>query len=234
MRNPAWKRDELILALDLYFRLEYGQMDGKHPEVHKLSRLLTQFSEEVYERIVNSIPLKLANFKRFDPQYTGKGMKSGSKLDGAIWNEFVNDRNGLKREAEKIRTRIKHQTLISTSIENIPDEQKIRTEGGMKVFISKRVERNVKLRNQAIAIHGTCCMACDFDFGQKYGAWGEGFIEVHHLIPLSENKDYVRDTDPVKDLIVLCSNCHRMVHRKKNVVLSLDELIKKIQKPFAI
>ena len=30
-RNPKWQRDELILALDLYFRLEPGQIDARNP-----------------------------------------------------------------------------------------------------------------------------------------------------------------------------------------------------------
>ena len=31
MRNPKWYRDELILALDLYFKLEPGQMHARNP-----------------------------------------------------------------------------------------------------------------------------------------------------------------------------------------------------------
>ena len=40
MRNPKWHRDEVILALDLYYDLESGQMNSNNPEVIKLSELL--------------------------------------------------------------------------------------------------------------------------------------------------------------------------------------------------
>lgn len=32
-RNPKWQRDELILALDLYFQLEPGQLHAKNPHI---------------------------------------------------------------------------------------------------------------------------------------------------------------------------------------------------------
>jgi len=33
MRNPKWHRDEVILALDLYFKTEPGQIHARNPEV---------------------------------------------------------------------------------------------------------------------------------------------------------------------------------------------------------
>ncbi|MDR2282520.1 MAG: hypothetical protein LBE37_04895, partial [Sphingobacterium sp.] len=39
-RNPKWQRDELILALDLYFQLEPGQIHSKNPRIIELSDLL--------------------------------------------------------------------------------------------------------------------------------------------------------------------------------------------------
>lgn len=101
-----------------------------------------------------------------------------------------------------------------------------RTEGGVKVYTAKRYERISKYRDEAIAHHGKACMACKFNFAQSYGTLGDGYIEVHHAIPLSEKRK--RTTDPKRDLIVLCANCHRMVHRKRNVCLTLDELRSKL------
>lgn len=97
-----------------------------------------------------------------------------------------------------------------------------RTEGGQKVFISVRYERDPGLRRQALAIHGLACMACGFEFEKAYGELGAGYAEVHHMIPLAEAA--TRRTDPGTDLAVLCANCHRMVHRRREVCLSLDEL----------
>jgi 5-methylcytosine-specific restriction enzyme A len=50
------------------------------------------------------------------------------------------------------------------------------------------------------------------------------FAEVHHIKPLSELKGIKHETDPKTDLAILCANCHRMIHRKKNITLTLNEL----------
>ena len=105
---------------------------------------------------------------------------------------------------------------------NDPSSPEASTEGGEKVFISKRRERDPKLREQALALHGYDCMSCGFNFEAFYGEIGKGFIEVHHVVPLAAAKE--RRTDPDTDLIVLCANCHRMVHRQKGICLSLNEI----------
>ena len=99
---------------------------------------------------------------------------------------------------------------------------RVRTEGGEKVYVSVRRERDPKLRSDAIALHGLDCMACGFNFEDFYGRAGKDFIEVHHIVPLSDAGR--TETNPATDLIVLCANCHRIIHRRKNICLSLDEL----------
>jgi 5-methylcytosine-specific restriction enzyme A len=43
-RNPNWTRNELILALDLYFQAGRKWLDPGHPEVVALSHRLKRFS----------------------------------------------------------------------------------------------------------------------------------------------------------------------------------------------
>ncbi len=98
-------------------------------------------------------------------------------------------------------------------------------EGKKQAKYSVKYERNHRLRKMSIYIHGTKCMVCGFDFQKKYGDRGNGFIEVHHKKPVSTLK---KDTkiNPQKDMAVVCSNCHRIIHRKKDDVYD----IKKMQK----
>ena len=96
------------------------------------------------------------------------------------------------------------------------------TEGGRRAVVSRRIERDSAARREAIKRHGVQCQGCEFDFGAFYGPLGEGFIEVHHLQPLAERGK--SETDPATELAVLCSNCHRMVHRDRSYCLSLNEL----------
>lgn len=56
-----------------------------------------------------------------------------------------------------------------------------------------------------------CCEACGFDFKEKYGEYGDDFCEVHHLLPLSKSDGVVKTR--LEDLAIICSNCHRIIHR---------------------
>jgi 5-methylcytosine-specific restriction protein A len=75
-----------------------------------------------------------------------------------------------------------------------------------KPALREKKIRSVQARGEALA-----CEACGFDFGQTYGDRGQGFIECHHVEPLHQTGE--RATT-IRDLALLCSNCHRMIHRK--------------------
>jgi len=96
-------------------------------------------------------------------------------------------------------------------------------EGDKKYRYTAYYERKPKNRSEAIKIHGYSCMGCEFNFEKIYGEHGKNFIHVHHVKPVSEF-DEAKIIDPKVDLIVLCPNCHAMVHRNKKHTLSLLEL----------
>lgn len=98
-----------------------------------------------------------------------------------------------------------------------------KTEGTKKYKYSSYYERNPKLRKQALLIHGLTCKACGLNFENKYGILGKGFIHVHHLKPISESGE--TKVNPESDMVVLCANCHAMVHRQKDRTLTIEELI---------
>ena len=67
------------------------------------------------------------------------------------------------------------------------------------------------------------CEICGFSFYDKYGERGKDFIEAHHTKPVSEMKP--GDKTGIEDIALICSNCHRMIHRKIDN-LSVEELKK--------
>ncbi len=69
------------------------------------------------------------------------------------------------------------------------------------------------------------CEVCDFDFFEQYGEVGNGFCEVHHLLPLAQKG---RRTTTLSNLAVVCSNCHRIIHRGRKL-LGLQELRRHIK-----
>lgn len=96
-------------------------------------------------------------------------------------------------------------------------------DGRVTAFYGKRYERDPRNRQAAIRIHKCKCQACGFDYEKTYGELGKNFIEVHHVVPLSSRNEEV-EVNPETDLICLCANCHRMIHRKKNAIVTLEEL----------
>lgn len=121
------------------------------------------------------------------------------------------------------------ESSVSVDLEILEQEEE-HFEGKLYNRYINYYERDLKLRSKAILIHGTKCMVCGFNFEKIYGIHGKGFIEVHHLKPVSELKVDTK-IDPKTDLVVVCSNCHRMLHRNRNNVLPLEELKKIIQIP---
>lgn len=97
-------------------------------------------------------------------------------------------------------------------------------EGRAKCVHTTKYERDARNRIAAIQVHGLRCQVCGFDFGKTYGTLGEGFIEVHHIKPLHYLSGEEIEINPKTDLVCLCSNCHRMIHRRAEKILSIVEL----------
>lgn len=86
--------------------------------------------------------------------------------------------------------------------------------------------RNPQLTADAKAKYGHRCQICDFDFAERYGKLGENYIECHHLSPLAERPEAEQlsgTTTGLDEVRVVCSNCHRMLHRKRPAI-DPDEL----------
>ena len=143
------------------------------------------------------------------------------------WERSSDDQlwDAVKEHCDLAVANVSASVIDDLSAERPPEESRYtaRTEGGRKIVLSSKIERDPKLRDEALRIHGTTCQACGFSFESRYGHWGKGFAIVHHAVALS---DFVNehDTDPKKDLVVVCANCHAMIHRRKGVVLTIEDL----------
>ena len=95
-------------------------------------------------------------------------------------------------------------------------------EGLKKQITVNTYERNSKARQECIKHYGARCIICGFNFEEKYGEIGKGFIHVHHIKPLSEiNEKY--EINPIEDLRPVCPNCHAMIHKRKPAY-SIEEI----------
>jgi len=112
------------------------------------------------------------------------------------------------------------------------DENLMIYEGMEDVTNSKKYKRSKLLRDKAIK-HFTDengrikCKVCDFDFEEIYGEHGKGYIEIHHQKPVFQfDGDDMKKTisEALENLIPVCANCHRMIHRNRDNSLSYDEI----------
>ena|SRR3989339_69233 len=123
--------------------------------------------------------------------------------------------------------------LIKTGIiDELPDLDNSTSgkEGNPRLQNHLRRERNSKIVRQKkdITLKETGalrCEVCNFDFSQFYGELGKDFCEVHHLLQLSKADGEV--TTKLEELAVVCSNCHRIIH-KHDPMLTLNQLRKVI------
>jgi 5-methylcytosine-specific restriction protein A len=220
-RNPPWQRDELILALELYFRHRPDTISKKHPEVAALSELLNKLPihpdrpDAAKFRNVNGTYMKLCNFLARDPDYQGKGLEAGGRLEQEIWDEFASDREGLARIAEAIRK--SYLSVEPGGVAELAEEDEF-PEGKVLYRLHRSRERSPALvrraKEKAMDEHGRLfCTACGFDFATAYGDIGRGVIDCHHLLALADLT--TERATKLTEVALVCPNCHRIIHRKR-------------------
>lgn len=95
-------------------------------------------------------------------------------------------------------------------------------EGGTVTVKASLYERSKAARRKCLEHYGAQCQVCGLRFEERYGEIGEGFIEVHHEVLLSETEG-VSEVDPIEDLKPVCPNCHAMLHQD-SPPLTIEEL----------
>lgn len=176
---------------------------------HKPFNSINEFSILIKE----NLPLKAD-----DTGYIENILKSKKDIIHRVNKQFIQEE---KHSVEEVAS-------IITEIENTNPEL-IVTEGKVRLVTHIARERNSKIIKQkkqyAIEINKFYCEVCTFSFIDKYNA---EFIECHHRSPIAITG--VRKTKS-EDLALVCSNCHRMLHRKfDGKYLSVEELRKRINR----
>jgi putative restriction endonuclease len=114
--GKRWTRDELLIALNLYHKLTFGQFDQRNPAVMDLASKLGRTS--------GSVAMKLSNLASFDPALKIRGIEGlpgASKLDGMVWTEFhANLSETVPASEEAIRKLF--EASESSELEVIPKE----------------------------------------------------------------------------------------------------------------
>ena len=213
--NPAWTRDETLLALDLYFDLGGVIPSGRDARVKELSELLRSMPYHLTEarqptfRNSDGVAFKLQNIRQVA---TGKGLGNVSRMDREVWSDFGDSPSEVKRVALSIREAIRNNDIIEVEAEDANGEEF--KEGRLLTRWHSRRERNPKLRKQLLASRwpvGLNCEVCDLNRPNMPHDLQEALFEGHHLIPLATAAGERKTR--LEDMALLCASCHRLIHR---------------------
>lgn len=211
--NPKWTREEVILALELYFECGERIPSATDPRVRSLSDLLRAFphhSEAARKesfRNPDGVAFKLQNLRQVA---TGKGLGNVSQTDRAVWDELGAAHYRVKELAALIKAGI---NTLNEVRESEPDYE-VFAEGRVVTETHLRRERDPKLRSRLIERRkkkgGLICDLCERVPGEVPANLAESIYEAHHVIPLAVGDE--RSTK-LSDMALLCACCHRLVHK---------------------
>ena len=179
-----------------------------------------ELRNEINEYSPSYYPFEIAIFK--DPKF---------KKDSIV---KLSQGKYLRQCSDKLFTLLQETTKIHEIKSNEPEIKNTGieyVEGLRQKREAYFFMRNPKLVKDAKIKYGYVCQACNFDFSKFYGSLGENYIECHHENVLSERSEEEWDkniTTSIDDVKVLCSNCHRMLHRSRPA-LTFKDLLKYIK-----
>lgn len=222
-----WEWDEIVLACDLVATSGWLTIPESDPRVPALSQFLraqpnARYSEKF--RSVGSVHRKLEDLRTAHPDYGGKPTRGG-RTTRQVVEAFVADFAKMHRIAQALWTNGDLARLELDDTEGgacdepqgaTSEEYAEAVEGRVVQRLVKTRERDPKLRRSKIAQSrkergSIACETCGFDFELVYGELGDGFIHVHHKVPLHFSGEVKSTLD---DLVLVCVNCHQMIHRR--------------------
>lgn len=219
-RNPDWEWDEIVLACDLVAQNGWRALPAENPQVMELSELLQRMTLHPAEtrrpdfRNPNGVGRKTADIATRHPAYSGRPTH-GNAQDEQVMARFIAEFDVMHAVAESIRA-----SLADGEPPDFPREVGYEGESELegryllrwhayrerKPGLRRRKIESVVRRGEPLA-----CEVCQFDFERTYGERGHGYIECHHIDPLHVTGER---SVSIRDLALLCSNCHRMIHAK--------------------
>ena len=169
-----WTKEELIVALNLYLKLEFGKLHSGNPEIIHLASLLG--------RTPSSIAMRLNNFASVDPYHRQRGiggLPGGKRQVSPIWNEFINNKEELLFESERILAEKEHVAIEDKFSDLLKGTEKLKGEYKVRE-VKTRVNQNV-FRQIVLANYSTKCAITGIDIPD--------LLVASHIIPWAKREE---------------------------------------------
>lgn len=176
-----WTELELLIAMNLYCRLPFGQCNSRNKLVNEVAGKMN--------RTAGSISRKLGNIASLDPRHRARGvggLPNSSKLDREVWAEFQNNWSAMAEKSEAA-----FETLMegAVSIQPVPEIEQ--PSGPSEVERMARTRRlQTFFRNVVLSSYENRCALTGVAVPQ--------LLVASHIIPWSKNEG--RRADPTNGL----------------------------------
>lgn len=174
MKRRLWTSEEFIVVFNLYLKLPFGKMDSRTPEVIKMAKLI--------ERTPSAVAMRLVNFASVDPFHKNRGVKGlegGKKQCEPIFEKYINDRENLMFESEKILAKLEGKNLEHKYKEDLFDI--FQYEGKVKERVIKtRINQNL-FRKIVLSNYNSKCAISEIDIPE--------LLVASHIKPWAKDKE---------------------------------------------
>ncbi|MDX2152743.1 MAG: HNH endonuclease [Bryobacteraceae bacterium] len=151
-----WTRDELVVAMNVYGRLAFGQLHARTPLVQEVAARLG--------RTPGALAMKLCNLASLDPQITASGrvgLRGASRLDREVWGAFHADWTQLAAESEaRFETLMRGSRFVPREDESTADEADTVREGPTEAAVTgtRRLGQHFFRRVVLVSYGERCCI----------------------------------------------------------------------------
>lgn len=213
-KENGLKTSELIILLS-----DELEISGRDAEI-LTGRNDTRFSQKV-RNLVSHRTLEnkgLATYENIGRDGLHKITDEGEKylLENINNFTFILDNNFNEEQRKDVIEKDYSNLIIE---EGFTKFSQVQTKSRSRKLVA--IAKEHYSRNQKIY-----CSACNFNFENFYGEIGKGYIEIHHLIPIFVREDNFEQsiTEALSGVVPVCANCHRIIHRKNDQLLSIPSL----------
>jgi len=176
-----WTEHELLIAMNLYCRLPFGQCNSRNKLVNEVASKM--------DRTAGSISRKLGNIASLDPRHQARGvggLPNSSKLDRKVWADFQDNWSAM---AEKSETAF--GVLMGEAAQEEPVHKIEQLSGPSEVERMVKTRRlQTFFRNVVLSSYDNRCALTGIAVPQ--------LLIASHIIPWSESES--RRADPTNGL----------------------------------
>jgi 5-methylcytosine-specific restriction protein A len=217
-------------------RKEWRSADARFVPGRFAKPLIRRFAAAPVESRISfgALGAEAGRYGKLKIRVNGRDMKPGATDDWPDeWSEFeLSLRRGrldfgeltaaeTVAELSGLVLRVYGMVIALIGVDDVEADESA-LEGDATERVSRGYERKPINRDVCLSLKGRRCHCCGFDFAEKYGRDADGFIEIHHRVPVAGmGPGYL--VHPVRDLFPVCSNCHSVIHLS-NPALDPDEL----------